>query len=65
MFLNKEKFDVALAVKKLTLDELSQKAGITKQTICRIRRGDSLIPKTVGKLAEALEVDVEFLVKGE
>jgi transcriptional regulator with XRE-family HTH domain len=49
---------------KLTVAELARRAGITRQTIYYIERGDNLNPKmeTVIGLARALKVDAEKLI---
>lgn len=47
----------------MTIDELSQKSNVARQTISRIEKG-STIPRisTLGKIASALKIDVERLL---
>ena len=41
----------------LTLRELGEKAGVSKDTISRIEREGTAYPATIRKLAKALDVD--------
>lgn len=47
----------------MTIDELSRKSKVGRQTISRIEKG-STVPRssTLGKIASALNVDVEKLL---
>ncbi|MPN65133.1 hypothetical protein SDC9_212912 [bioreactor metagenome] len=65
MIVDREKFDIALAIQKETLEGISRKAGVTKKTICNLRNGKKVAPRTVGMVAEALNVPVVRLVKEE
>jgi transcriptional regulator with XRE-family HTH domain len=49
----------------LTLRELGEKAGVSKDTISRIEREGTAYPATIRKLAKALDVDPSALVPGE
>ncbi len=49
----------------LTLRELSEKAGVSKDTISRIEREGTAYPSTIRKLAKALDVDPPELVPEE
>ena len=49
----------------LTLRELSEKAGVSKDTISRIEREGTAYPATIRKLAKALDVDPPELVPEE
>ena len=49
----------------LTLRELSEKAGVSKDTISRIEREGTAYPATIRKLAKALHVDASELVSEE
>ena len=49
----------------LTLRELSEKAGVSKDTISRIEREGTAYPATIRKLAKALDVDASELVSEE
>ena len=46
----------------LTLRELGEKAGVSKDTISRIEREGTAYPATIRKLAKALDVDPSALV---
>lgn len=47
----------------MTIDELSQKSKVAKQTISRIENGETA-PRssTLGKIASALQIEVEKLL---
>jgi len=50
----------------LTLEELAEKAGVGRNTIWRLEHGVmGAQPRTIRKLAKALEVEPEELVKTE
>lgn len=46
--------------KKLTLEELAEKSGVSKATICRLENGENVVATTttVSRLAKALGVKV-------
>jgi transcriptional regulator with XRE-family HTH domain len=49
----------------LTLRELGEKAGVSKDTISRIEREGTAYPATIRKLAKALDIDASELVPEE
>jgi transcriptional regulator with XRE-family HTH domain len=49
----------------LTLRELGEAAGVSKDTISRIEREGTAYPSTIRKLARALKVDPSDLVPEE
>ena len=50
----------------LTLEELAEKAGVGRNTIWRLEHGVMVAqPRTIRKLAKALNVEPEELVKTE
>ena len=55
----------AMANKKLTYTVLAELAGTTRQTLCNIRRGTQPAPITLGRIADALGIDVTDLVMKE
>lgn len=64
--LNKIRFEVALAEKAMTLKELSTVSGVPLPTIITVRQNDNRgTPKTIGRLAKALEVPVTELIEKE
>ena len=59
-------FNLAMANSQLSIKELSKLSGISTVTISNIRKQKTLPePKTVGKIAEALNVKVEDLIVDE
>lgn len=49
----------------MNISELSENYGISKQRISAILRSTSIQPKTAGKLANALGVDVTKIIEEE
>ena len=63
MRLNVQKLLLAMARVKITDSELCDAAGVPKSTFSNIKAGKrNAKPVTLGKLAEALRVDVSELV---
>lgn len=51
--------------RKLTLDQLAAKSGVSRAAISKIERGDSAASaSTLGKLAEALDLSISQLIGG-
>ena len=66
MLLDKTKAEIAMARIGLNRLELYKKLGVANLTTSKyFKRGRDLSPKTVGKLAKALEVDPAEIVKRE
>ena len=64
MKLNKKKLDLAMAKKAFSAKELSQKCGVSQITIIRITKGiQEARPGTVGKIANALGLDVTEILE--
>ena len=62
--LNVKELKLAQARACLTITELSKKANLGKGTLEKIFNGQrSATPKTIGKLAKALNVDVTKIIK--
>jgi transcriptional regulator with XRE-family HTH domain len=60
---NQNKFLLALAKAGMTTTDLEAKAKVGRTTISKIANGNTKIrPALVGKLAKALNVDVEQIV---
>ena len=58
-----KKISILQAQKQMTTTKLAKLSGISGSAICNIVRGDrEPRPKTVGKLAKALNVEVEELL---
>ncbi len=47
----------------LTIEQLAAQAGVSKNTISKAERGGSIYPSTIHKLATALGVEPDELVK--
>lgn len=62
MKLDVAKIKLATARKQMTLTDVMKKAKLSSVTIRRIYAGLEVQPKTVGKLAAALECDVAELL---
>ena len=62
---NAKKLKTLRRKRVLTLRELGEKAGVSKDTISRIEREGTAYPATVRKLAKALNVDPSELVPEE
>lgn len=66
MRVDRKKFMIAMARARLGVGELSEKAGVGKNTIFAIKKGSyDTMPKTAGLLAEALGVDVTEIMENE
>lgn len=64
MLINVEKFNLLLANKCLSVTEFAQLSGVNEVTLSRIRNGTQKArPQTIGKIARALETNVESLIK--
>jgi len=64
MKVSNESLDLALANSCISMTELSKLSGVNKVTLTRISRGtQDPMPKTVGKIARALNVPVEYLIQ--
>ena len=62
---DKRKLEIAMARAQLNRNELSQKAKMPVPTICNVYKRGSCKPATVGKIAEALGVDVTEIIETE
>ena len=63
MVLDIQKIKLALARKQVSLLEVLKQAHISSITVGRINAGHEVQPKTAGKLAAALGVDVTEILK--
>ena len=54
-----------IAQNKITMTELAKRTGLAKQSISAIIHRGSCSPKTVGKIADALGVDVKEIIVTE
>lgn len=64
MKINNRLLDIVLAKKRISLTILRE-SGVSPQTLTRVRKGVNVMPATVGKIAEALGVDVTEIIDQE
>lgn len=65
MRLDNARIDILLAKKSWTKARLASECGVARQNISAILGRGSCEPKTVGRLASALGVTVEEIIKKE
>lgn len=58
MHLDKEKINVLMARREVSVTDLAERCGKTKQRVSCILNSINVTPKTAGMIARALEVDV-------
>lgn len=63
MKVDKHKLEIAMARAKLNRDTLAAKAGMPIPTVCNVLQRRSCKPATVGRIAEALGVDVTEILE--
>lgn len=61
MRIDNKKLEILLAQKCMSISNLRE--GVSPQTLTRVRRGESVKPVTVGKIALALGVDVTDIIE--
>ena len=64
MRVNKIRLNVAMAERGLNFTTLSQKSGVSKQTLSAINNGKTCKPDIILKLADALNMNTEDLITG-
>lgn len=63
IMVNRDKFLLALAKAGMTTTELKVKSGVGRNTISKIMNNEATIrPAIIGKLAKALNVQVEQII---
>ncbi|MEY8233805.1 helix-turn-helix transcriptional regulator [Oscillospiraceae bacterium 50-16] len=65
MTINKIRIELTLAEKGWTRVELAERCGISAQNVSTILRRGTCEPKTAGKLAAGLGVNVAEIIKEE
>lgn len=63
MKLSKEKINLLMAQKELSVTELAECCGKTKQRISCILNSVNVAPKTAGMIARALKVNVTEIIE--
>lgn len=61
----KEKLMIAMARACMTTGELEEKSGMKRPTLDKAIMGRSVMPATLGKIAQALGVDVTEIMEKE
>lgn len=66
MRVSNKKLEKLMARECMTMRELADKGGLHIATLARIKNGDAeVIPKTVGKIARALNANVNEIMEEE
>ena len=67
MKINQKRFNVTMAKLCLTTRDLQKSGNLSRSTIARIKKDNEYMPnpKTIGKIAKALGVTVEYLTETE
>jgi len=67
MQINPTRFNLTMARLCMTTRELQKLGGLSRSTIARVKHDPSYAPnpKTIGKIAKALGVTVEYLTETE
>ena len=60
-----QRIEILVAEQGMTLTQLAKQSGIARQNLSTIIRRGTAEPKTVGKLAKGLGVDVTELLEKE
>lgn len=62
--IDKQKLNLTIAEKCMSIDEIARTSGISCVTITRVKNGTQIPrPKTIGMLAKALGVTIESIIK--
>lgn len=62
---NADAIYLAMADKKMSVNALADKSGVSSQTIYRVKKGYLVRPEYIGKIAEALGVKAADIVMKE
>jgi transcriptional regulator with XRE-family HTH domain len=67
MKINPQRFSIKMAEQCLTTRDLQRLGNLSRSTIAKIRNDPDYAPnpKTIGKIAKALGVTVEYLIEKE
>lgn len=61
MRIDNNKLNLLLAKRCMNLRDL--RAGTSSNTLTRIRRGENVLPATIGRIAKALDVDPADIIE--
>ncbi|MBQ7887043.1 MAG: helix-turn-helix transcriptional regulator [Clostridia bacterium] len=65
MKISKFSVEILLAEKNMTKSEMAKRASLSRQSVNDVLKRGTCEPRTLGKIAAALEVDVENLIAKE
>ena len=65
MILSKQKIDIVMANRCMTSNELQEKSTLPRGTCLKVICGKNVRPVTAGKIAKALDVQVQELIEME
>ena len=65
MVLSKNKIEIILARKKMSRTQMAKTAGVSRNRIYVILKCRNVTPAVVGRIAEALDVDVTEILEEE
>ena len=65
MVVDKSKIEIILARRQMTATTLCKKAGFSRNRFYEIMRSKKINPKTAGRVAEILGVDVTEIIEPE
>ncbi len=63
MTIDNKKFEIALANSGLTIGQAAERAGISRQRYAMILNQKSVTPRSVGKIAKSLGVNVTEIIE--
>ena len=63
MHLDTNKIKLIMARKKICVSDIASRCGVTKQRISCIFNNVNVTPRTAGRIADALEVDVTEIIE--
>lgn len=62
MRINKTKYELAKARSGKSTTDMVNEYGLRRATVCRAAQGKECLPKTIGKIARALQCDVVDII---
>lgn len=65
MRISKFSVEILLAEKNMTKTEMAKRASLSRQSVNDVLKRGTCEPRTLGKIAAALEVDIEKLIAKE
>lgn len=65
MTIDRGKVEVILATRKISITELCEKAGISRNRFYTVMNSKNVTPRTAGMFADSLGVDVTEIIETE